>query len=65
VSFANSAPVGMPCVIYFGVNDDGTLEGKDFDTDAFQIKINGILGPIRAFRISRRLFRRVRNKLSP
>jgi hypothetical protein len=44
VSFANSAPVGMPCVIYFGVNDDGTLEGKDFDTDAFQIKINGILG---------------------
>ena len=43
VSFANSAPVGMPCVVYCGVNDDGTLEGRDFDTDAFQIKINSIL----------------------
>lgn len=43
VSFANSAPVGMPCVIYFGVNDDGTPEGKDFDTDAFQKSINSIL----------------------
>lgn len=43
VSFANSAPIGMPCVIYFGVNDDGTLEGRDFDNDDFQKKINGIL----------------------
>lgn len=43
VSFANSAPVGIPCVIFFGVNDDGTLEGKNFDTDAFQKAINSIL----------------------
>jgi len=43
VSFANSAPVGIPCVISFGVNNDGTLEGKDFDTDAFQMNINSIL----------------------
>jgi predicted HTH transcriptional regulator len=43
VSFANSAPVGIPCVIFFGVNDDGTLEGKDFDTDALQKNINSIL----------------------
>jgi hypothetical protein len=43
VSFANSAPIGMACVIYFGVNDDSSLEGKDFDTDDFQKKINNIL----------------------
>ena len=58
VSFANSAPVGMPCVIYFGVNNDGTLEGKDFNTDNFKkISIDFLRRPTRVFLISRRLFR--------
>ena len=28
VAFANSAPIGFPCVLFIGAKDDGTLEAN-------------------------------------
>jgi len=28
VAFANSAPIGFPCVLFIGARNDGTIEGK-------------------------------------
>jgi predicted HTH transcriptional regulator len=28
VAFANSAPIGYPAVLFVGVKDDGTIEGR-------------------------------------
>ena len=33
VAFANSAPLGMPCVLYIGVRDDGQFEDRQHDYD--------------------------------
>lgn len=42
VSFANSAPIGMPCVLFLGVKNDGTCEDRNPkpDLDDLQIKVN-------------------------
>ena len=36
VAFANSAPIGYPCVLYIGVRDDGSFETKFQDFDKLQ-----------------------------
>ncbi len=46
VAFANSAPVGWPCVLYVGVRDDGRFEEKEIDFDLTQKSINKKLGGI-------------------
>lgn len=43
VAFANSAPIGMPCVLYVGVKDDGQFEAKAIDFDSTQKSLNRIL----------------------
>lgn len=43
VGFANSAPIGMPCVLYVGVKDDGQFENKPCDFDSTQRKLNRTL----------------------
>ena len=39
VSFANSAPIGAPCVIFIGVKSDGSFENKPQDWDEMQRKL--------------------------
>jgi predicted HTH transcriptional regulator len=39
VAFANSAPIGFPCVLFIGVKDDGTLE-KDSNLESLQKTFN-------------------------
>jgi len=46
VAFANSAPVGWPCVLYVGVRDDGRFEEREIDFDSIQKSINKKLGDI-------------------
>jgi hypothetical protein len=46
VAFANSAPIGMPCVLYVGVKDDGTFEEKPIDFDSIQKSVNAKLKSI-------------------
>jgi len=36
VAFANTAPVGYPAVLFIGVKDDGTSEGKQVNLDSLQ-----------------------------
>src|ERR1039458_2975608 len=43
VAFANSAPIGMPCVLYVGVKDDGQFEGRHHDFDTVQKTLNRLL----------------------
>lgn len=43
VAFANSAPIGMPCVLYVGVRDDGQFEEKQHDFDSVQKTLNKML----------------------
>ena len=39
VAFANSAPVGYPAVLYIGVRNDGSIEGKA-NLDSLQVSLN-------------------------
>jgi predicted HTH transcriptional regulator len=43
VAFANSAPVGMPCILYIGVKDDGQFETKTANFDSVQKTLNQML----------------------
>jgi predicted HTH transcriptional regulator len=40
VAFANSAPVGFPCVLYIGVRDSGEIETPQVNLDEIQKKFN-------------------------
>lgn len=40
VAFANSAPIGVPCILYIGVRDDGQFETKAHDFDSVQKTLN-------------------------
>ncbi len=46
VGFANTAPVGMPCVLYIGVKDDGQFEEKEHNFDSVQKTLNRLLQKI-------------------
>jgi hypothetical protein len=43
VAFANSAPVGVPCVLYIGVRDSGDIETPQVDLDDVQKRFNSKL----------------------
>jgi len=43
IGFANSAPIGAPCVLYVGVRDDGKFETKHQDFDSIQKTLNRLL----------------------
>jgi hypothetical protein len=43
VALANSAPIGMQCVIYVGVKDDGQFENRQYDFDSVQKTLNRML----------------------
>jgi hypothetical protein len=43
VAFANSAPVGLPAVLYIGVRDNGEIEAPQRDLDAAQKKFNTMM----------------------
>jgi len=43
VAFANSAPIGMPCILYIGVKDDGQFEDKQHNFDSVQKTLNRLL----------------------
>jgi predicted HTH transcriptional regulator len=45
VAFANSTPVGYPAVLFIGVKNDGTPEGKLADLDSLQKTLSKQLGP--------------------
>jgi len=40
VAFANSAPVGLPCVLYIGVKDSGEIETPQKNLDEIQRRFN-------------------------
>lgn len=40
VAFANSAPIGMPCVMYVGATDEGEVEDKEINFDSIQKSVN-------------------------
>jgi len=40
VSFANSAPINFPCVLFIGARDNGELEGGNTNLDKMQAKLN-------------------------
>jgi predicted HTH transcriptional regulator len=42
-AFAKSAPIGMPCVLYVGVKDDGQFEDRRHDFDCVQKSLNRLL----------------------
>ncbi len=46
VAFANSAPIGWPCILYIGVKDDGRFEVKQHDFDSVQKTLNRMLQKI-------------------
>ena len=46
VAFANSAPIGMPCILYIGVKDDGQFEDKQQNFDSVQKTLNRLLQKI-------------------
>jgi hypothetical protein len=46
VGFANTAPLGMPCVLYIGVKDDGQFEEKQHNFDSVQKTLNRLLQKI-------------------
>ena len=43
VAFANSAPIGLPCILYIGVKDDGQFESRQNDFDSVQKTLNRML----------------------
>jgi Putative DNA-binding domain len=43
VAFANSAPFGLPCILYIGVRDDGRFEDTQSNFDSVQKTLNRIL----------------------
>ena len=43
VAFANSAPVGYPCILYIGVRDRGEIEDRQTDFDSLQKTLNRIM----------------------
>lgn len=43
VAFANSAPIGYPCVLYIGVRDTGEIEDRQADFDSLQKTLNRIM----------------------
>ncbi len=43
VAFANSAPIGFPCILYIGVRDNGDFESKVSDLDSVQKTLNRML----------------------
>ena len=43
VAFANSAPVGLPAILYIGVRDDGTIEVPQKNLDEAQKKFNAMM----------------------
>jgi predicted HTH transcriptional regulator len=58
VAFANSAPIGFPCVLFIGARDDGTLEpnvGVESLQKSFSEKAADVFPPIP---YSSRVFRR-------
>ena len=49
VAFANSAPIGFPCVLFIGAKDDGTLEanvGVESLQKSFSEKAGEVFPPI-------------------
>ncbi len=40
IAFANSAPIGMPCVLYLGQKDGREIEEKPIDFDSIQKSVN-------------------------
>jgi schlafen family protein len=49
VAFANSVPIGYPAILFIGVKDDGTIEGKaNFETlqQTFNRELNKAFPPI-------------------
>jgi Putative DNA-binding domain len=43
VAFANSAPVGLPAVLYIGVRDNGEIEAPQHDLDSTQRTFNRLM----------------------
>jgi len=43
VAFANSAPIGYPCILYIGVRDSGEIEDRQADFDSLQKTLNKIM----------------------
>ena len=43
VAFANSAPIGLPCVLYIGVRNNGEIEDPQTNLDSLQITLNKIM----------------------
>lgn len=43
VAFANSAPIGYPCILYIGVRDCGEIEDRQADFDSLQKTLNRIM----------------------
>jgi Putative DNA-binding domain len=46
VAFANSAPVGLPAVLYIGVRDNGDIETPQHNLDEAQKKFNGLMDDV-------------------
>jgi hypothetical protein len=40
VAFANSAPIGYPCILYIGVRDKGEIEDRQTNFDSLQKTLN-------------------------
>jgi predicted HTH transcriptional regulator len=43
VAFANSAPIGYPCILYIGVRDNGEIEARQTNFDSLQKTLNKFL----------------------
>ena len=43
VAFANSAPIGYPCIMYIGVRNNGEIEDRQPDFDSLQMTLNKIM----------------------
>lgn len=43
IAFANTAPIGMACVLFIGVTDEGEFEKKQIDFDSIQKSVNNKL----------------------
>ena len=43
VAFANSAPIGFPCVLYIGVRNNGEIEDPQTNLDTLQMTLNKIM----------------------
>jgi predicted HTH transcriptional regulator len=66
VAFANSAPVGLPAVLYIGVRDNGEIEAPQRNLDDAQKKFNAMMEKVIPESLSsRRLSMTVDSKRSP